>query len=183
MRRSPSSAILPLPALVKCGPYFVLGSLTPISSLPCSFSLFPLSHSCSLSLSLACTFSVSQSHSRSLSLSFSSTDRAAKGARLRLRAEQTAFSFPSPASRRVLSCSVQERGIQTLTSGLLHFLNLGERSDEGERRGGEKRREGGWQEHERSIPPTGQTWSYHSVTLSALKCRKSLFHHSYMMLF
>lgn len=98
--------ILPLPALVMCVPYFFLGSLTPLSSLSCSLSLC---HTVALSFSRV--RSLYHSVPRPLSLLPLHTDRAAKGARPRLRAEQTASSFPSPAGRRVLSRGSRHRPV------------------------------------------------------------------------
>lgn len=128
-RRSPSSAILPLSALVKCVPYFFLGSLTPLSTLPHSLSLC---HTAALSLS--CAFSITQSLSLSLSLSLSRSPSTPhwQGGKGGSSEVASGANCPPPSPAQLVGGSwadLCKRAIQTQTSGLQRFHNLGERRE------------------------------------------------------
>lgn len=153
-RRSPSSAILPLSALVKCVPYFFLGSLTPLSTLPHSLSLC---HTAALSLSRALSLlhslSASLSPCLSLALLLLHTDRVVKGARPRLRAEQTALLLLQPSwweGLEQICARERSRHRPAGCSVSTTWENAGNRSGD----------ERGWRQREQSIPPTGYTRSY-----------------------
>lgn len=126
------------------------------SKHPASFS-FSLSHSCSLSL--ACAFSITQSLSLSLSPCLSlallllHTDRVVKGARPRLRAEQTALLLLQPSwweGLEQICARERSRHRPAGCSVSTTWENAGNRSGD----------ERGWRQREQSIPPTGYTRSY-----------------------
>lgn len=84
---------------------------------------------------------------------------AVKGARPRLRAEQTASSFPpAPAGRRVLCSPVRERDPDTDQRAAAFPQPGRKRREEEERSGGDEK--GGWRQRRQSIPPTGCTRRY-----------------------
>lgn len=101
------------------------------SKHPASFS-FSLSHSCSLSL--ACAFSITQSLSLSLSLSLSRSPSTPhwQGGKGGSSEVASGANCPPPSPAQLVGGSwadLCKRAIQTQTSGLQRFHNLGERRE------------------------------------------------------